>query len=218
MSNDRPRWQAFPKSLRDIFEGLWQEVASLHANWDLYFDLYCDLENIEILNASVPAVFQLIEENLRASMTVSFGRLTDPSCTGKTRDNLSLARLVESLPDHCDENFCRAAEQRLAAVKDKCTPMTTHRNRRVAHNDLATAINYHENPLPGIGQSRIIEALAMIANLMNMIELHFENGETAYSHGIQRGTGKDLVFLLEHAMEFDLVKRDAELAKYGIAK
>lgn len=217
MSDDQQKWQGFPEPLRDIFEGLWQEAASLHSNWDLYFDWFCDTEKIAVLNATVPSVFQLIEENLRASMTVSLGRLADPSKTG-SKANLSLSRLVESLPDHCDDGLCRAAEQRLAEIKDLCGPIMKHRNRRVAHNDLATTINYHENPLPGIGQSRIVSALDEIAGLMNLLQLHFEDGETAYSHRIRRGKGKDLIFLLEQAMEYDRLKRDAELAKYGITK
>jgi len=104
MTDDQPRWREFPDSLQEIFEGLWQETVSLHAHWELYFDLYGDPKKIRILNATVPSVFQLIEENLRANMTVSFGRLTDPSKTGK-KDNLSLARLVESLPAHCDDDL-----------------------------------------------------------------------------------------------------------------
>lgn len=217
MADDQPRWRDFPESLQEIFEGLWQEAASLHAHWELYLDLYGDPEKIDLLNATVPSVFQLIEESLRATMTVSFGRLTDPSKTGR-KDNLSLARLVESLPAHCDDRFVHSAKQRLVDIQSHCEPITTHRNRRFAHNDLATAINYHENPLPGIGQSRITGALKMIAELMNSVEMYFQNCETAYGHGIQHGTGKDLIFLLERAMEYDRKQRNAEIAKYRTDK
>jgi hypothetical protein len=217
MTDDQPRWREFPDSLQEIFEGLWQETVSLHAHWELYLDLYGDPKKIRILNATVPSVFQLIEENLRANMIVSFGRLTDPSKTGK-KDNLSLARLVESLPAHCDDDFVCSANQRLVDIQSQCEPITTHRNRRVAHNDLATAIHYHENPLPGIGQSRITEALKMIAELMNSVQMYFQNGETTYGHCIQRGTGKDLIFLLEQSIEYGRKQRDAEVAKYRTAK
>ena len=208
MSEDEPRWHDFPESLQDIFEYLWQETVSLHIHWELYLDLYGDRKKVDVLNATVPSVFQLIEENLRANLTVSFGRLTDPSKTGK-KDNLSLTQLVESLAAHCDDRFVRSAEQRLADIKSQCKPITAHRNRRVAHNDLATAINYNENPLPGIGQSRITEALKMIAALMNSVQMYFQNGETGYEHAIQRGTGKDLIFLLEQALEYGRQQRDA---------
>jgi len=217
MADDGKRWTDFPDELQDIFEGLWQEAARLHLNWKLYLDLFGDPGKTDVLNATVPSVFQLIEENLLASMTVSFGRLIDPSKTGK-KDNLSLARLVESLPAHCDDVFTRSAEKRLAVIKAECEPISAHRNRRVAHNDLATAISYHDNPLPGIGRERISNALKMIADLMNSIQLHFENGETAYAHGIQRGTGKVLIYLLEQSLEYDRKQRGEELAKYGIAK
>jgi hypothetical protein len=42
MTDDQPRWREFPDSLQEIFEGLWQETVSLHAHWELYFDLYGD--------------------------------------------------------------------------------------------------------------------------------------------------------------------------------
>jgi hypothetical protein len=80
---DNQRWKTFPAPVRDIFEGLWQEVANLHAQWELYQDLFTNSDDIELINATVPTVFQLIEENLRASMTVAFGRLNDPSAMEK---------------------------------------------------------------------------------------------------------------------------------------
>lgn len=217
MTENEQRWLSFPNGLRDIFEGLWQEAVSLHAHWELYLDLFGDPDKIHLLNDTVPSVFQLIEENLCANITVSIGRLTDPSKTRK-KDNLSLARLVESLHTHCKTEFANASEMRLAAIKAVCEPINAHRNRRVAHNDLETVINYHDNPLPGIGRDRIANALTMIADLMNSIQLHFEEGETAYDHGIQRGTGKDLIYLLEQALEYDHKQQAEELAKYGIVQ
>jgi hypothetical protein len=200
--DDNQRWKTFPAPVRDVFEGLWQEVVSLHAHWELYQDLFTNSDDIELINATVPTVFQLIEENLRASMTVAFGRLTDPSATGK-KLNLCLTRLVETIEPHCDSAFFQRTQSILEKIKTECIPITDVRNRSVAHNDLATSLNYKENPLPGIGRKHISNALTLISDLMNMIQLRFENGETGYSHVIQRGTGKDLLFYLRQAAEHD---------------
>ncbi len=141
---DNQRWRTFPSPVRDIFEGLWQEVASLHAHWELYQDLFTNPDDIELINSTVPTVFQLIEENLRASMTLAFGRLTDPSAMGKKRLNLSLARLIETIEPHCDAPFYLKAQTILENIKMECKPITDTRNRRVAHNDLATSLNYRK--------------------------------------------------------------------------
>ncbi len=58
----------------------------------------------------------------------------------------------------------------------------------------------------------------LIANLMNMIQLRFEDSETAYSHGIQLGTGKNLLEYLRQAVEHDRNKRAKEIANYTSAK
>jgi hypothetical protein len=217
MTESDTKWPTFPAPLRNIFEALWQEVANLHAQWELYIDLFGDPEKIPILNDTVPAVFQLIEENLRANLSVSIGRITDPPQTGRN-DNLSLSRLVQSLSNHGDDSFVTGINYQLDAIMDGAKSMRTHRNKRFAHNDLATSINYHKNPLPGISQPQITELLRLIANLMNSIQMNFENGTTSYDRGIQRGNGKDLIFLLEQAVEYDQMKRKSELAKYGLGK
>jgi len=203
MADDQTRWKDFPEPIQDIFEGLWQEVVSLHAQWKLYLDLYGDPEKIDLLNETVPSVFQVIEESVRTNMIVSFGRLTDASSTGK-KSNLSLDRLVKLLSEQaiCEGGFVRSAEKQLLDIKAQCEPLTRHRNLRVAHKDLNTAINYHENPLPGIGKLQVVQALKSIGDLMNSVQMYFEKCDTKYGCGIQRGTGKDLICLIEQALEY----------------
>jgi hypothetical protein len=135
----------------------------------------------------------------------------------KKRLNLCLARLIETIEPHCDAPFYLKAQTILENIKMECGPITDTRNRRVAHNDLATSLNYKENPLPGIGRKRISHALMLIAKLMNMIQLRFEDSETAYSHGIQLGTGKNLLEYLRQAVEHDRNERAMEIAKYTTA-
>ncbi len=208
------KWVRFPESLQDIFEGLWQEVASLHAQWELYQDLFTNADDIELINSTVPGVFQIIEENLRVSMTLAFGRLTDPIDHGKKRQNLSLARLVDTIKSHGETNLTLMTTQVFDQIRAECKPFSEHRNRKFAHNDLSTTVNYKENPLPGIGRNRIENALVLVARLMNLIQIHFEDGETAYAHGIQMGRGRDLLFCIRQSVELDRMRHEAEVARY----
>ena len=216
-SETEPMWPSLPSELRDLFAPLWQEVSRLHASWELYLDLFGDEEKIDVLNATVPSVFQIIEENLRESMTVSIGRLTDRAKTGN-RTNLSLVRMIGLLPTYCDRDFSEEAARNMAAILAECEPLTLHRNRRVAHNDLATMLQYQKNPLPGIGRQRIMAVLEKIAALMNLVERRFCGNKTNYGHGIQLGTGADLLFLLEQALEYDRENLATERAKLRSTK
>lgn len=206
------RWPEFPEALRALFDGVWQETVSLHAKWELYLDLFGDPNRISVLNDSAPAVFQLVEECLRNDMTISFGRLTDPAKTGN-KDNLSLAQLVDSLTPSCNKSMSDQLLDRLETLRDHCKSITQWRNRRVAHNDLATFLHYHPDPLPNIGQAYITDALAMLASLVNVIQVHFADGQTCYTRGSYRGNGQQLIYLLEQAREHRKRKTQSALAR-----
>src|SRR5262249_53865715 len=144
-----------PEDIRGVFLDLCQDVASLHAKWQLYLDLFHNKEDTAILSDLARGSFQLIEEALRSDMIMAICRLSDPvrSC-GK--DNLSIAVLEPrfgSVP-----GFDTLLQQFL----DECKPVQQYRNKRVGHNDLDTALNPRDNPLPGIGRSKV-EAILLLA-------------------------------------------------------
>src|SRR5262249_479295 len=168
--------------------------------WKLYTDLFGEPESIDVINQTVPSVFGIIEEVLRNDMTMSLGRLLDPPGT-KPRENMSIPRLIANLVTHCEPLLAAEAERQLEAIRRHCEKTLVWRNKRVGHNDLHTALQYHENPLPNITKPYVEQALTLIRNLMNYLESHFDESETAYEFVVQRGTGKDLIYFLKTLLD-----------------
>lgn len=76
--------------------------------------------------------------------------------------------------------FVESVERNLKSLKDECQPFRDIRNRRIAHSDLGTALDYHPNPLPGVSRQMIETALGSFRILLNEIEKHFDDNETEY--------------------------------------
>ena len=137
---------------------------------------------------------------------MSIGRITDPRESMK-KDNLSLDRLIQSVAAHADDEFRAGLNERMKNVRKQCEPIMQWRNRNVGHNDLATALQYHPNPLPNINAGDIDDAIRVIAELMNEIQMRFENNYTHLGAPLVQGDGMDLIHTLNEAIEYRLARR-----------
>ncbi len=184
-----------PQDVQPIFRDLCQDVASLHAKWRLYLDLYSDQVAIGLLNHTAMYSFQLIEESLRADLTMSISRLADPaqSC-GRT--NLSLRTLVEKLRD------LPGIEERRKEFDEIYAPLKKHRHRRVAHNDLQAALKPHANPLPNINKTQIDDIVAAAGRLLNHVYRAHVDGELSFQPLTISGA-KALLRALKQAKRMD---------------
>jgi hypothetical protein len=201
----------FPGELGKDFESLWQEVVLLHANWRLYMDLFAAPDDLRVINDTTPGAFGLIEVALRQAMVMAFGRLLDPSNSGKDRDNLSLHRLVEGLEQFSPELHADL-EGRLQEIHNIADPaMKAIRDKTVAHMDRATAHGTRPEPIPAVSRPLVEKSLEMTRVLMNYIQLHFTHGVSDYTNPIQVGTGKDLLENLRLALKY----REQEYTRRG---
>jgi hypothetical protein len=210
-TDDIAKKREMPEGLAKIYEGIHQEASWLHAKWKIFRQLFgASEEQIDLLNRTAPGFFVIIEDVLLDEIVLSFGRLTDPLTTGqgpRTRENLSLARLVESLKVTEPLEFCESIGASVSALHEHCKVFRDWRNRRIAHTDLPTALKYHPDPLPGISRKMIEDALQMISRLLNRVLGHFENVETGYDDVTIRGDGETIIFYLQQAEEYDLKSR-----------
>ena len=82
---------ALPDGIRDIFMELCKDVVMLYQKWDFYLGLFGDPEKRPIID-KLPRAFGVIEEALRADITMSVCRLSDRLEIGK-RENLNFRSL-----------------------------------------------------------------------------------------------------------------------------
>jgi hypothetical protein len=77
------------------YSALWQEVALLYRNWLQYVELFgTKRSRIELLNASAPYFFHMLQEDLWGATLLHIARLTDKSST-RGKKNLT----IRNFPD-----------------------------------------------------------------------------------------------------------------------
>lgn len=187
-----------PENIREVFMWLCQDVASLQNKWSFYLGLFSNRENTALLSDLARGSFQIVEESLRNDMTMAICRLSDPPRSMR-KENLSLAAVVQQ----CDD--IESVPELLKDFLGACEPVRLHRNKRVGHNDLNTAIKPQDNPLPGIGQSRIDRILELARVILNTIYQRYVDGEL-YFVPLQIGGTDDLIYWLKMAKEHQAEK------------
>lgn len=136
-------------------------------------------------------------------MTVlTISRLLDrPKSVGK--DTLSLEQLVTKVDPNKYPSLRAALNQKLLTLKTRCQPFREIRNRRLAHNDLHTALKFNSDPLPGISKDDIEESLAMIRDIMNSIWVEFfPDSELGYENPILPNDGEAVIAALKRSKKY----------------
>lgn len=171
------------------------DVTWVHSKWSIFLQLYLDKETIDLLNNTAPSYFRICQDILLDDTMLAICRLTDPARTGR-KTNLSLRRLVDAIDAGGYNELKENVENVLASVQPRFEFARDHRNRRIAHIDFQTRLGSHPEPLSSITESKVKEALQAIGKVMNLVQYHFENGETLYSHSIADDDGNNLLYWL----------------------
>jgi hypothetical protein len=192
------------------FAGLWQEVVYAHIKWAEFMELYgSNAARVELLNRTAPGFFAMLQGVLFEETLLHIARLTDPSRTGKDKDNLSI-RNLPVLVDHPETKQKLAVAVEVAVhLSDFCRDW---RNRHIAHRDLALATGNSALALKNASKAQVKEALRAIADVLNIAEAHFADSETYF--GIGRGTGGavSLLYVLNDGMDVQTKREERLLA------
>lgn len=198
---------AFPEGTGALFYHLWVNVVSLHINWKNYRSLFgTSPERIDVLNKTAASFFSLLDDILRHHVILTISKLTDPPETGK-KENASLARLLQVLQPHLEQDLACGLNERISQLKAHCEPLRHLRNRKLAHSDLSTALKYHPEPLPGISRQFIEDALELIRDIMNTLENRFRDSTTYYQNPITYDDAESLIFQLQSALAHEECRR-----------
>lgn len=87
-----------PEDVSEIYEKIHAETVWLHHRWACYSELFRHTpRRIELLNASAPTFFFIVQELIERDVVLSFSRLTDPARDNRKNENISLDMLQERL-------------------------------------------------------------------------------------------------------------------------
>ena len=173
-----------------VFNELWDDIAWLHAKWNLYRQLYArSPERIAFLNKVASHFFGVVQDTLYEDVLLNLARLTDPPQSGPGRDNLTLRSLPQLIADPA---LCSEMKRLVEAARRACEAPRAWRHRHIAHRDLKLALASTSDPIPGAPSRAEIEAaLHAIRAVLHRIEAHYRQPETAYQYVIPAGGDAD---------------------------
>jgi hypothetical protein len=165
------------EALGTQFSALWQELAVLHTYWAEYTSLFgTKPSRIELMNEAAPSFFHMLQEELWESRLLHIARITDSSATGG-KTNLS----IRNLPDLIQDATVKAKVVALVDAAIKATDFCRDwRKRHIGHKDLKLAIGEPAKPLADASRKQVNDALKAIADVMNAVEGHYFDSQTAY--------------------------------------
>lgn len=203
---------SIPKNIDEVYEELKTEITWLHGRWIVYRQLFAESEKrVDLLNECASAFFYIIQDVLLGEVQVSLSKLTDPA-RSRRFDNLSLEQLQARLATHGGQALAAQTRSVLDALRLKCEPFRAWRNKRLAHLDLTTAMKSIPDPLPGISRQMIEEALALVREFMNKIEMHYRDSEVGYDHFIMQSDGEALVAMLRYGLRYEELLREETIS------
>lgn len=182
-----------------ILKALDYKVTYLHATWQVYVQLFSAKADLELLSETGGFAMGVVQRELIDSVLLGIARLTDPPSTGKFQ-NLSLRRLADRCLHEAKGNASSRQTLRddllvhLNVISLRAENIIRHRMKRIAHTDLSM-LRPEEHP-PGIPRNEIEEALGLIRDYMNRINLHEGEGETQYDKVLFSPDGGSLLFYL----------------------
>jgi len=192
-----------PGKVGELYYELWNNITTLHLNWQNYRILFgTSPERIDLLNWAAGSFFGMLDDILRHEVFMHIARLADPA-RSMGRDNASLERMVRELSANGEETFITGLGTKIQDLQAYCSPIRQLRNRTLAHGDLATALRYHPDPLPGISRAYIEGALQKIRDIMNDMELKYFNSTVFYEDVIAQDDANALIYTLERAKEHE---------------
>lgn len=152
-----------------IFNAISFEVISLNLHWKYLSGVLLDApgeRKWDVLSSTAPQFFDLTLHLFYDHILLKSAKLVDPE---KIRgdENLSIANLLSKIPNISHEVQAKI-DATFGTLKTNISSIKTHRNKRIAHNDLNTKLK--NSSLPQIQESEFIAVLHGFNDLLNLLQ------------------------------------------------
>jgi hypothetical protein len=203
-----------PQELLTEFKALSNELTWLSASWDSFLQLFGpDHGQVALLNWA-SGFFGIARVSIRNSVFLGICRLTDPpEAAGGRRENLTLERLVAAASTHRQQPY----RETLRIAQEAAAPVRSWRNRLIAHADLETMLNLDSEPVPSIPHEAVTFAIRAIADVLNQVQVAFDETSTHYEHVIVQGDGSQVLELMKLAVAHqECIRRGWDSGRGGL--
>lgn len=160
--------KAMGPELGALFHRVSNELIWLCWRWYEYVELVGKSpERLEILNASSPFFFRVVQETLWYETLLGISRLPGPTTTAG-KENLSVRRLMPLI----SSSELRSEVADLIGDIDAVTAFAMEwRNKYIAHRDFGVAMGKPATSLPAATRAEVEAAIGALADLLNAGEL-----------------------------------------------
>ncbi len=170
------------------------DILLLWKQYELLFGV--DLETVQLLNDSAPTFFGILQAQLWDGVMLGISRLTDPPLSGgkKTLSIKAIPPLVSDL------NVRAMVDAAIGKALADAEFTRTHRNKRIAHNDLVHIQDRTANPLPPASRQKIKAGLDSICAVLEVLNGHYRKSTMFYDDIIYDGGAGSVVSLLRDGL------------------
>ncbi len=192
------------QKLGALFHALYNEVIWLHAGWFEYRKLFGkDEKRVDFLNSVAPFFFHIVQDTIWDDVILNSARLTGPK-QSNGKDNLTLLRLPDALPG----TLAKEVQSIVSTAAPKWKFAHDHRNRRLAHRDLALSMGSPSSAsLPEMSREAVEGALTPMRDILNRVHEHYLCGKIGFEYFDARGDAEALVYHLAVARQFEEGRR-----------
>lgn len=204
---------AMGEELGLLYSELWQQLVGLHNKWAQYVVLFGTKQSrVELLNASAPTFFRVVQDTLWENAVLHIARLTDsPKSVG--RPNLSIRRLPELISDELTKVKVEELIENALEAAEFCRDW---RNRHLAHRDLELALKRGADPLKPGSREKVNKAIKSLEEILNAVALHYLDSTTVFDLGSSAGGALSLLYILDDGVKAEKFRK--ERIKGGTSK
>jgi hypothetical protein len=181
-------------TLQKRLDAVHLEVCELHFKWKFFSQLFTEKQRFEILKSTAPSLFSYVQDLMLHDIIFCIARLTDP-LKSKGQANLSFDSILAEIGD---KSLHAEVSEIISTIKAKTGAIRDWRNKKLAHNDLAKAIE--GKPLPLIYIADLSEVLKLASQVLNIFYTRFQDTEVRYDC-VTSGDGDSLMFYLEYGFD-----------------
>lgn len=161
--------------------------------WKQYEQLFgVDEATVRLLNGAAPLFFSVVQAQLWDSVMLGISRLTDPPLSAGKK-TLSIRALPPLISDGGVRSRVEAA---IHSAINAAEFARTHRNKRIAHNDLVHIMDRAANPLPAANRQSFKACLNLICQVLELLNGHYRQSTMLYDDMIYNGGAGSLIYFL----------------------
>ena len=191
--------------LNEAIEKAKKELTHLYYRWIMYVQIFGDnTHRIDIINQTSSNLLMEFQWLVIDNMVLSLSKFTDPAKM-RGNDNLSFPYLMDEIEKTDKKEIVPELKEILDNLNISVAHFREIRNKRIAHNDLAVALDSDDSPLPGVSRADVNGALKLAGDFLNKIQVTFFDSTTAYELTILPLTndGRSLLIRLQKSLAYD---------------